>query len=118
MYGKSLEVLYRLCLEQAGCRVDSAPDNDAAMRLYREHGPYDVVLTHIFDYRDLSKRIRERNPEQAIAIVGACSAMSVRLHHKVQRGGVGKTRWQHAELALSFFAPRKSNKSIAERSVN
>ncbi len=39
VYGKSLEALYRICLEQAGCKVESASDNDAAMRLYREHGP-------------------------------------------------------------------------------
>jgi CheY-like chemotaxis protein len=82
-FGKSLGVLYGICLEQAGCNVESAPDNKTAMRLYREHGPYDIVLTHFFNLRELSKRIRERNPEQAIAIVGACSAMSVRFSHKV-----------------------------------
>src|SRR5438045_998549 len=38
VYGRSLEALYRVCLEQAGCSVESAPDANSAMRPYQEHG--------------------------------------------------------------------------------
>jgi hypothetical protein len=40
------------------------------MRLYREHGPYDVVLTDVIHFRELLTSIRESNPMQAFAIVG------------------------------------------------
>ena len=106
VYGKSLRALYSLCLEQAGCRVESAPDNNSAVRLYREHGPYDLVVTHLFDFRELSKRIRERNPEQAIAIVGACCAMSVRMHHKIPVLREGFRQQQLVSLVESAIKPR------------
>ena len=82
VYGKSLEALYRVCLEQAGCRVESAPDTNAAIRLYQEKGPYDVVLTDI-RFRELLKHIREETPEQAFAIVGSCGATGIRFDHKI-----------------------------------
>ena len=80
---RGLQELYGICLEQAGCEVEYAPDNDAAMRLCCEHGPYDVVLTDIIHFHELFNRIRERNPEQAIAIVGSCGATSMRLRYKI-----------------------------------
>jgi CheY-like chemotaxis protein len=103
---KSLQTLYAICLEQAGCKVESAWRNDAVMRLYREHGPYDLVLTHFFRFRDLSDRIREGNPGQAIAIVGACSAKSVRLHHKVPVLREGFRQEQLVSLVESAIKPR------------
>ena len=111
VYSKSLRALYSICLEQAGCRVDSAPDNDAAMLMYREHGPYDVVLTHIFDFRDLSKRIRERNPKQAFAIVGSCGATGIRFDHKIpvlREGGMqqGIRQTQLVRLVESAIKPK------------
>ena len=103
---KSLLALYTICLEQTGCRVESAPDNDAAMRLYRDHGPYDLVLTHLFHFTEVSKRIRERNPEQAIAIVGACNALSVRFHHKVPVLREGFRQARLVRLVESAIKPR------------
>jgi CheY-like chemotaxis protein len=106
VYGKSLRVLYGICLEQAGCRVESAPDNDAAMRLYREHGPYDIVLTDVPHFRDLLSRIRERNPEQAFAIVGACGATGIRFRHKIPILREGFRQEQLVRLVESAIKPR------------
>jgi CheY-like chemotaxis protein len=103
---KSLQTLYTICLEQAGCKVESAWRDDVVMRLYREHGPYDLVLTHFFRFRDLSDRIRERNPKQAIAIVGACSAMNVRMHYKVPVLREGFRQQQLVSLVESAIKPR------------
>jgi len=103
---KSLQTLYTVCLEQAGCKVESAWRDDAVMRLYREHGPYDLVLTHFFRFRDLSDRIRERNPEQPIAIVGACSAMNVRMRYKVPVLREGFRQQKLVSLVESAIKPR------------
>jgi CheY-like chemotaxis protein len=103
---KSLEVLYSTCLEQAGCRVEAATDNNAAMRLYRGHGPYDLVLAHHFNFRGLSKRIRERNPEQAIAIVGCCSATTFRFREKVPVLREDSRQRQFVRLVESAIKPR------------
>ena len=105
-FSKSMQVLYGTSLEQAGCMVKYASDSDAAMRLYRENGPYDLVLTNIFQFRELSKRIRERNPEQAIAIVGTCSGTTVRFSHKVPvvRDGFGQQKL--IRLVESAIQPR------------
>jgi len=103
---KSLRALYSICLEQAGCMVESAWRDDAVMRLYHEHGPYDLVLTHFFRFRDLSDRIRERNPEQAIAIVGACSAGSVRMRYKAPVLREGFRQEKLVSLVESAIKPR------------
>ena len=103
---KSLQALYTISLEQAGCKVESAWEDDAVMRLYRQHGPYDLVLTHFFRFRDLSKRIRERNPEQAIAILGACSAGSVRMRYKVPVLREGFRQEKLVSLVESAIKPR------------
>ena len=103
---KSLQALYTISLEQAGCKVESAWEDDAVMRLYRQHGPYDLVLTHFFRFRDLSKRIRERNPEQAIAILGACSAGSVRMRYKVPVLREGFRQQTLVSLVESAIKPR------------
>jgi len=83
VYGRSLEALYRVCLEQAGCRVESAPDANLAMRLYQEHGPYDIVLTDLIHFREIFNYIRSENAEQAFAIVGSCGATGIRFDHKI-----------------------------------
>ena len=89
VYDESLQVLYGICLEQAGCEVESAPDNDAAMRLYCESGHYDVVLTDLIHFGELFNRIHEKNSEQRIALVGSCGATALRLRYKIPvlRGG-------------------------------
>jgi len=107
VYGsKSLQALYAICLEQAGCKVESASRKDAVMRLYREHGPYDLVLTHFFWFRELSESIYERNPGQAIAILGACSARSVRMHYKVPVLREGFRQQKLVTLVESAIKPR------------
>lgn len=103
---ESLHTLYTICLEQAGCKVESAWEDDAVMRLYRQHGPYDLVLTHFFRFRDLSRRIIERNPGQAIAILGACSAGSVRMHYKVPVLREGFRQQKLASLVESAIKPQ------------
>jgi CheY-like chemotaxis protein len=103
---KSLQTLYTICLEQAGCKVESAWRDDAVMRRYHEHGPYDLVLIHFFRFRDLSDRIRERNPEQPIAIVGPCNALSVRFHHKVPVLREGFRQDKLVRLVESAIKPR------------
>jgi len=106
VYGKSLQVLYGTCLEQAGCRVESVPDNNEAMRLYRKHGPYDIVLTDLPHFRELSKRIREDNPGQALAIVGSCSGTCCRFHFKVPIVREGPRQDQLVRLVESAIKPR------------
>jgi len=81
--GKNLQIFYGICLERAGCKVESAADINAAMQLYCEHGPYDIVLTDLFHSVGLLKLIRERNPEQAYAMVGSCGATGVRFGKKI-----------------------------------
>jgi CheY-like chemotaxis protein len=103
---KSLQTLYTICLEQAGCKVESAWRDDVVMRLYREHGPYDLVLIHFFRFKDLSDRIRERNPEQAIAIMGPCSTMNVRMHYKVPVLREGFRQEKLVSLVESAIKPR------------
>src|ERR1700745_4138484 len=53
------------------------------MQLYRERGPYDIVLTYVVHYRRLLNSIREKNPKQAFAIVGSCGATGIRFDHKI-----------------------------------
>jgi hypothetical protein len=89
VFGKRLQTLYGISLEQAGCTVDCALDNDDAMRLYQAHGPYDLVLTHIFQVKELIGRIRKINPVQPLVIVGTCSASTFRFNTRSQFGGSG-----------------------------
>jgi len=106
VYGKSLQVLYGICLEQAGCSVQSVLDINEAVRLYRKHGPYDIVLTDLPQYRELSKRIREENPGQAIAIVGSCSGTHCRFAFKVPIVRQGPRQDQLVRLVESAIKPR------------
>jgi len=101
VFERSLQELYGICLEQFGCKVESASDNDEAMKLYCEHGPYDVVLTDIIHFVDLFNRIREENSAQAIAIVGSCGATSLRLHYKIPVLREGPSRQQLVRLVES-----------------
>jgi len=75
--------MYRICLEQAGCIVESASDTNAALQLFQENGRYDIVLTDPIHFRELLKRIRTKNPAQAFAIVGSCGATGIRFDHKI-----------------------------------
>lgn len=104
--GRSLQTLYGISLEQAGCKVDSALDNDEAMLRYQAHGPYDIVLTDLIHLRDLFSRIRKANPEQALAVVGACSATTVRFHDKVPVLREGPRQRQLVRLVESAIKPR------------
>ena len=106
VYDKSLQVLYGICLEQAGCRVEAASDINAAMRLYCEHGPYDIVLTDLPRYRYLLTRIRERNPKQALAVVGACCTLAVRFGAKIPVLREGFRQEQLIRLVESAIKPR------------
>jgi hypothetical protein len=64
------------------------------MELYCEDGPYDIVLTDLFHSIGLLNRNRERNPEQAYAMVGSCGATYIRFHDKIPvlRNGVRQRR--------------------------
>lgn len=104
--GENLQIFYGICLERAGCKVESAADINAAMQLYCEHGPYDIVLTDLFHSVGLLKLIRERNPEQAYAMVGSCGATGVRFGYKIPvlRNGFRQQRFQR--LVESAIKPR------------
>ena len=60
-------------LTEVGHEIEGVSDGDAAMRLYCESGPYDLVLSDVWhpgiDGIELVERIRERNPAQAVAFV-------------------------------------------------
>lgn len=56
-------------------RIDEARDGDEALRLYRECGPYDIVVTD-YDHPGLNgyllaEAIRKENPAQPIGCVTA-----------------------------------------------
>ena len=106
VYGRSLQVLYGIRLEQAGCRVTYAFDNDEAMRLYQERGPYDLVLTDLVHLRELCNRVRERKPEQAIALVESGSATNIRFHYKIPVLREGPRHEQLVRLVESAIKPR------------
>jgi CheY-like chemotaxis protein len=106
VFGRSLQNLYGISLEQAGCRVDSALDNDEAMGLYRTHGPYDLVLTDLIHLRDLFSRIRKANPEQAFAVVGSCSASTIRFQYKIPVLREGPRQQELIRLVESAIKPQ------------
>jgi len=105
VYDENLQTLYGICLEQAGCKVESAPDTDVAMRMYCEYGPYDVVLTDLIHFIELFNRIRQENLEQKIAILGSCGATGLRLRYKVPILREGFRRQQLVKLVESAIKP-------------
>jgi CheY-like chemotaxis protein len=104
--GENLQIFYGICLERAGCKVESAADINAAMKLYCEHGPYDIVLTDLFHSGGLVKLIRKRNPEQAYAMVGSCGATGVRFGHKIPVLRDGFQQRRFVRLVESAIKPR------------
>jgi len=77
------------CLPKPGWQIDPALNGDDALGFYRKRGPYDLVLTDIqhpgTDGIKVVKRIRKRNPSQAIAVVSgfAADAQSIRHRFKI-----------------------------------
>jgi CheY-like chemotaxis protein len=104
--GQNLQIFYGICLERAGCKVESTADINAAMQLYCEHGPYDIVLTDLFHAVGLFKLIRERNPEQAYAMVGSCGATHIRFHDKIPVLRSGFRQRRFVKLVESAIKPR------------
>jgi CheY-like chemotaxis protein len=74
---EALQEIFASFLVETGWQTEAALDGNQALRMYRKRGPYDLVLTDIMhpslDGIEVVKRIRERNPQQAIAVVAACS---------------------------------------------
>jgi CheY-like chemotaxis protein len=72
---KVIQEVFAAFLAETGWQIEPALDGNEALRLYRKRSPYDLVLTDIMhpgsDGIEIVKRIRERNPEQAIAVVAA-----------------------------------------------
>jgi CheY-like chemotaxis protein len=62
--------------------IESATDGDAAFKHYCKHGPYDLVVTDYahegMDGLELSRAIRKKNPEQAIAAFTADRSRQMR----------------------------------------
>ncbi len=72
---KGLQEVFGRMLAEIGWQIEPAFDGNEALRMYRKRGPYDLVLTDIVhpgpNGIEVVKRIRERNPQQAIAVVAA-----------------------------------------------
>ena len=64
----------------------ASTDGNEALRLYRKRGSYDLVLTDIQhpgpDGIEVVKRIRDRNPAQAIAVISAFPAEAQSIRHR------------------------------------
>jgi CheY-like chemotaxis protein len=70
-----LQEIFAAFFATTGWQIDPALNGDDALRFYRKRGPYDLVLTDIQhpgpDGIEVVKRIRKRNPKQAMAVVAA-----------------------------------------------
>lgn len=66
-------MLYSLVLAMLDCDAECAEDGDAALKLYYDHGPFDVVITDVLhpgkDGVALAALIKEFNPNQTILIL-------------------------------------------------
>ena len=103
---RSLHELYRICLEQVGCKVDCAFDGSAAVQMYREKGPYDVVLSGTAHVNELTERIRQTKPEQAIALVGHVGATGCRFRWKIPVLRIPFQREELIRLVESAIKPQ------------
>jgi CheY-like chemotaxis protein len=72
---ETIQEIIAAMLAETGWQIEPALDGNEALRMYRKCGPYDLVLTDIAhpgpDGIEVVKRIRERNPQQATAVVAA-----------------------------------------------
>lgn len=74
---ETMQEIFAAMIAETGWQIEPALDGNEALRMYRKCGPYDLVLTDIMhpgpDGIEVVKRIRKRNPQQAIAVVAAFS---------------------------------------------
>jgi DNA-binding NtrC family response regulator len=81
-----IQEIFARILAETEWQIEPALNGDEALRFYRKRGPYDLVLTDIRhpgpDGIEVIKRIRERNPVQAVAVVAACAAEAQSIRHR------------------------------------
>jgi DNA-binding response OmpR family regulator len=62
-------------LRNEGYEVAEAEDGGEGVRIYQENGPFDLILLDlnlpIFSGVEVSRRVKERNPDQKIMILSA-----------------------------------------------
>jgi DNA-binding response OmpR family regulator len=62
-------------LRNEGYEVAEAEDGGEGVRIYQENGPFDLILLDlnlpIFSGVEVSRRVKERNPDQKILILSA-----------------------------------------------
>ena len=83
---EGLQEVFAAMLAETGWQIDPALNGDDALEFYRKQGSYELVLTDIQhpgpDGIEVVKRIRERNPLQAIAVVAASAAEAQSIRHR------------------------------------
>ena len=109
---EGLQEIFASMLAETGWQIDPALNGDDALGFYRKRGPYDLVLTDIQhpgpDGIEVVKRIRERNPSQAIAVVSASAAeaQSIRHRFKIPMLPTPSAREQLVKLVESAIKPQ------------
>jgi hypothetical protein len=100
-----LQELYSMYLEQSGCKVELVSGVEAAMQQYCKSS-YDVVLFTDLECMALVGLIRDRSPEQAIALVGTCGATGCRFKYRIPILRVPFVRRQLSRLVESAVKPQ------------
>jgi CheY-like chemotaxis protein len=92
--------------------IERRSNGDDALGFYRKQGSYELVLTDIQhpgpDGIEIVKRIRRRNPSQAIAVVAACAAeaQSIRHRFKIPMLPLPSMREEFVKLVESSVKPQ------------
>ncbi len=107
-------------LRNEGYEVSEAEDGGEGVRVYEQEGPFDLILLDlnlpIFSGVEVSRRVKQRNPDQKILILSAAivreneeALKKMGVHHFLTKPYHPENLLAHIRLELSRTAASRSS---------